>query len=59
MNVRSPEALIAALLKNELTWEEFQTAFHFFDHRQRVGILERLDEVLSKGAAQEQSRSTP
>lgn len=48
MNLRSPEALIAAMLKNELTWDDFQTAFRFFTQRERLVILERLDAVVSK-----------
>ena len=56
MNLRSPESLIAALLKNELTWDEFQTAFRSFNQRERIVILERLDAVVSKGTGQEKSR---
>jgi hypothetical protein len=58
MNVKSPETLIAALLKNELTWDDFQMAFKFFNHRERLSILEKLDEILTKGAGTERSRST-
>ena len=58
MNVKSPETLIAALLKNELTWDDFQMAFKFFNHRERLGILEKLDEILTKGAGPERSRTT-
>ena len=57
MNLRSPEALIAALLKNELTWDDFQTAFRFFNQRERIVILERLDAVVSNGTAQEKPRN--
>ena len=55
MNLRSPEALIAALLKNESTWDDFQTAFRFFNQRERIVILEKLDAVVSK-TSQEPSR---
>jgi len=58
MTLRSPEALIAALLKNELTWDDFQTAFRFFSQRERIVILEKLDAVVSKGTGQEESRAT-
>jgi hypothetical protein len=57
MTLRSPEALIAALLKNELTWDDFQTAFRFFSQRERIVILEKLDTVVSTGTAQEKPRN--
>jgi hypothetical protein len=55
MSLRSPESLIAALLKNELTWDDFQTAFRSFNQRERIVILERLDAMVSKGTGQEKS----
>ncbi len=58
MNLKSPETLIAALLKNELTWDDFQIAFRFFNPRERLGILEKLDEILAKGAGTERPRTT-
>ena len=51
MEFKSPEMLIGALLKNELTVDDLQLAFRYYGHRDRLGILERLDELLTKGAS--------
>jgi hypothetical protein len=50
MQFKSPEILIAALLKNELTVEDLQIAFRYFAPRDRLNILEKLDDIVTKGS---------
>jgi hypothetical protein len=58
MEFKSPEMLIRALLKNELSVDDLQTALCCYGHRDRLGILERLEELTAKGnsASGEQTR---
>ena len=51
MEFKSPEMLIGALLKNELTVDDLQMAFRYYGHRDRLGLLERLEELLMKGTS--------
>ena len=49
MEFKSPEMLIGALLKNELTVDDLQVALRFYGHRDLLSVLERLEELLTKG----------
>jgi hypothetical protein len=51
MEFKTPEVLIGALLKNELSVEDLQIAFRYFGPRDRLSILERLEELLTKGSS--------
>jgi hypothetical protein len=51
MEFKSPEMLIRALLKNELSVDDLPLAFRYFGHRDRLSILERLEELLTKGTS--------
>ena len=51
MEFKSPEMLIRALLENELSVDDLQTALCCYGHRDRLGILERLEELTTKGTS--------
>jgi hypothetical protein len=57
MEFKSPEMLIGALLKNELTVDDLQVALRFYGHRDCLKVLERLEELTKGTSANAETRT--